>query len=107
MALTLLAGTVGLLAVLGVTALLLRRRRRLDPALSLYLRFCRKLARRGIVRAPNEGPAAFAERVQRQLPERGEAVALINRLYIAIRYGSLYSADQINQLRRAVAAFHP
>lgn len=107
MALTLLAGTVVLLAALGMTALLLRRRRRLDPALALYLRYCRKLARRGIVRAPNEGPAAFAVRVQQQLPERREAVALINRLYIAIRYGCLYSADQINQLRRAVADFRP
>lgn len=106
MALTLLAGIVLLLAALGIV-LLLRRRRRLDPAQALYLRFCRKLARRGIVRAPSEGPAAFAARVQQQLPSRREAVALINRLYIAIRYGSLYSADQMKQLRRAVAAFHP
>jgi transglutaminase-like putative cysteine protease len=106
MVLTSLAGSLLLLATLG-SVLLIRRRCRLDPALRLYLRYCRKLARRGIVRAPSEGPAAFAARVQHQRPELREAVALINCLYIAIRYGSLYSADQINQLRRAVAAFRP
>lgn len=105
-ALALLGGLVLLLAALGLV-LLVRRRQHLDPALRLYQRFCRKLARRGIVRAPSEGPAAFAARVQQLRPELSEAVALINDRYIAIRYGSLYSADQIKQLRRAVAAFHP
>jgi transglutaminase-like putative cysteine protease len=106
MALALLGGVLLLLAALAL-ALLFKHRPRVDPALRLYARYCRKLARHGLVRAPNEGPAAFAARVQRQRPELREAVALINRLYIAIRYGSLYSADQIKQLRRAVAAFHP
>ncbi|MGE0370268.1 MAG: DUF3488 and DUF4129 domain-containing transglutaminase family protein [Gammaproteobacteria bacterium] len=105
-ALVTLAGAVLLLAALGL-ALLFRRRRRIDPALRLYQRYCAKLARRGIVRAPQEGPAAFGARVQRQLPELREAVAFINRLYIAIRYESHYSADQIKQLRRAVATFRP
>lgn len=106
MALVMLGGIVLLLATLAVV-LLLKRRRKFDPAVLLYQRFCAKLARRGIVRAPSEGPAAFAARVQRQHPELREAVTRINRLYVAIRYGSLYSADLIQQLRHEVAAFHP
>ncbi len=105
-ALAVLAGIALLLAALGVV-LLSRRWNRIDPALRHYQRFCAKLARRGLVRAPAEGPAAFGARAQGQWPERRAAIASINELYIAIRYGSHYSADRIKQLRRAVAAFRP
>lgn len=105
-ALTALGGIILVLAVLG-GGLMYGRRRRTDPALRQYQRFCAKLARHGLVRAPAEGPAAFGARAERQLPKLRDTIALINRLYIAIRYESRYSADQIKRLRRAVAAFRP
>lgn len=106
MALAMMAGSLLLLALLAAV-LLFKLRRKSDPAVRLYRHFCAKLARRGIVRAPCEGPAAFALRVQRQRPELREAVASINGLYIAIRYGGLCSADLIQKLRREIAVFRP
>ncbi|MCC6208205.1 MAG: DUF3488 domain-containing transglutaminase family protein [Gammaproteobacteria bacterium] len=104
--LAVLTGIVLLLVVIGA-ALLYKRRRRIDPALRQYQRFCAKLARRGLVRAPAEGPAAFCARAEGQLPELSDTIAFIKHLYIAIRYESHYSSDQIKRLRRAVAAFRP
>ncbi|MDX1654990.1 MAG: DUF3488 and transglutaminase-like domain-containing protein, partial [Candidatus Competibacteraceae bacterium] len=62
MVLVLIAGVV----VLGLLYMLLlhrRSRRRLDPVAQAWEGFCAKLARRGLVRRPQEGPLAFVERV--------------------------------------------
>ncbi|MCG2585572.1 DUF3488 and transglutaminase-like domain-containing protein [Massilia sp. TS11] len=41
-----------------------RRRQAVDPAARLYAELCQRLARRGIVRAPDEAPRTLAARVQ-------------------------------------------
>jgi transglutaminase-like putative cysteine protease len=101
-----------LMTVLGslVVALLvwsLRRHARPDPVKLAWLAFCRKLDRKGVPRAPHEGPRDFAERAASRLPSAGEAIRHIAALYIALRYGSDSAAAQVTELRRRVREFRP
>ncbi len=95
-------------AVLAVALLyalwLARNRERLDPAQRAYARFCRKLARAGVARAPAEGPVALAERAMAHLPDRRAAIDAITKSYVAARYGS-GGRIALSPLRRAVRAF--
>ena len=77
-----------------------------DPALAAYLRFCAKLARRGVVRAPQEGPADFAVRASRLRPDLAGPIGRVTRLYVALRYGGRHPAG-LPALRRAVGRFRP
>ncbi|MEW6330031.1 MAG: DUF3488 and transglutaminase-like domain-containing protein, partial [Pseudomonadota bacterium] len=52
-----------------------------DPAQAAYLRFCRKLARAGLKRAPHEGAHDFAARVARRRADLAQPVSEITRLY--------------------------
>ncbi len=82
------------LIVLAIASLLLSfalaswytGRRERDPVVRLYARFCRKLARAGLARAPHEGPLAFAARVRARRPELYTAVEDIIRRYVLLRY---------------------
>ncbi|QKT03615.1 DUF3488 domain-containing transglutaminase family protein [Ectothiorhodospiraceae bacterium 2226] len=57
-----------------------------DPASRLYGRFTRKLARRGLVRAPGEAPLTYAQRVGAARPDLARHTMLITRLYCKLRY---------------------
>jgi transglutaminase-like putative cysteine protease len=76
-----------------------------DPVVILYRRFCRKLARRGIVPANSEGPRDFAERVAAHRPELAGQVRAITGLYVALRYGPHPEASELQRLRQEVRAF--
>jgi hypothetical protein len=61
------------LVLLGLTAWVLRNRRRIDPAFAAWQRFAGRLAARGTVWHPWEGPLAFADRAaaaSRRMPYR-------------------------------------
>ncbi len=103
-----------LLAVLGGIALLIllaylawqwRPRAAHDPVHAVYLRFCRKLARAGLERAPHEGPLDFARRAATARADLALAIGDITRLYLKLRYGPGELAGERQVLRRAVAAF--
>ena len=66
----------------------LRRLARPDPVQKAWQAFCRKLAARGVVRAPHEGPRDYAARAARALPASRRPILRIGALYIAQRYGS-------------------
>jgi len=87
MAVALGLACAGLLGVIAAY-MLLRRPAVVDPVLFLYQRFCAKLARRGITRAPAEGPADFGTRAGALRPEAAAQIRLITGLYIRLRYGS-------------------
>jgi len=97
----------GLMLLLMAWGLLHHRRGNRDPVIRAYQRFCSKLARRGLSRAPAEGPRDFADRVIMRCPDLAAEVALINRLYTALRYGPAPAAATIAQLRRRIRAFRP
>lgn len=79
-------------------------RQGIDPVLAIYLRFCTKLARKGIVRAPGEGPVDFAVRASRFRPDLARQISLITRLYVSLRYGQRHSA-RLPRFRKAVQRF--
>jgi transglutaminase-like putative cysteine protease len=101
-----------LLAALGAFVLvlfawMLRRMARPDPVQSAWNQFCRKLAARGLARAPHEGPLDYAERAARGLPAAGEPIRRIAALYITLRYGRGAAATPRgrDELRRMVREF--
>lgn len=99
---------IGITLLVGMFSLLLLRKlytRHRDEAQSLYLKFCRKLARRGIVRAVHEGPMDFAARAVRFNPEKAEAINNITERYLKLRYTGESVGESLIALRREVAAF--
>jgi hypothetical protein len=98
----------GMALLVGLFALLMLRQltvRNTDEAQRLYLKFCRKLAKKGIVRAAHEGPQDFAARAAQIKPQLAPAIADITARYVALRYGNQPDASALQALRRAVAAF--
>ncbi|HJV11186.1 MAG TPA: transglutaminaseTgpA domain-containing protein, partial [Burkholderiales bacterium] len=99
--------TAALFAFLGALTLVLlawslRRFARPDPVQRAWRAFCRKLAARGVERAPSEGPRDFSARAARALPAARQAILRIGSLYIALRYGAGASADAVARLRKMV-----
>jgi transglutaminase-like putative cysteine protease len=99
---------IGVALLVGLFSLLVLRRlykRPADPALKLYLRFCRKLARRGTLRAAHEGPQNFAVRATSRHPQHAEAIHQITAHYLALRYEQQQGADGLRTLRREITSF--
>ena len=94
------------LVMLGIGIYLWRNgQEKIDPIKAAYLRFCRKLARRGIVRQPAEGPRDFALRVNQARPDLQQQTDQITRLYIALRYGRVDAPEKRQKLQRLVRGF--
>ena len=104
---------VGLLVAVCITFFIMavwlfhKSSRGRDRLVRTYQRFCAKLARRGVRRAPHEGPAAFAARVATTHPEWAEDVNVISRLYMDLRYGTHPSRNGVHRLRHRVRSFRP
>ena len=101
--LSILCGAV----MLGLTAWILRNRLRLDPAQAAWRRFTGRLARRGIVWRPWEGPLAFAERAAAAAPVHATGIGEIAALYAGLRYGPEPRASDLMELKAKIAAFKP
>jgi hypothetical protein len=84
---------------------LLRPKKSVDPALALYLRFCRQLARAGMVRAPHEGAIDFARRCGHRRPDLKNRMEAITERYVRVRYGELTGADELRAFKREVTTF--
>lgn len=93
--------------LLGLTAMTLYHRRRIDPALAAWHRFATRLATRGIEWQPWEGPRAFAGRASSLLPAHAGAIGEIAELYVRLRYERTHRTADLDQLRRRVAEFRP
>jgi hypothetical protein len=99
--------TAGVLLITLVYALLLLRpKKSTDPAQAAYLRFCRKLARAGLARAPHEGARAFAGRAARKRTDLADSISEITNLYEDLRYGrATTDRKKFISLKRRIAAF--
>jgi len=94
--------------LIGLFALLMLRRlyaHRTDEVQSLYLKFCRKLAKAGLVRAAHEGPQDFAARVAQSRPQHAAMVSDITGHYVALRYGVDPDPEHIKYLKQAISNF--
>jgi protein-glutamine gamma-glutamyltransferase len=83
------------------------RPRRADPATANYRRFARRLARRGVERAPHEAPRDFALRVRRLRPDLGTEASAITEIYLRLRYMPTHGARDLMLLRGLVRRFDP
>jgi transglutaminase-like putative cysteine protease len=83
---------------------MVRTRQRPDPAVKLYLLFCRKLKKAGLERQPTEGPTDFAKRVASARADLSVSVSRITSIYVALRYGR-NNPSAIPVLRKLVYAF--
>lgn len=71
-----------------------------------YARLCRKLARRGLPRAPHQGPLAYAQAIARRRPDLAAQVGPLLERYAALRFGpasELARARDLRSFERAVA----
>jgi transglutaminase-like putative cysteine protease len=96
------AGAIGLLIWLFVR---LRRGRGGDQVEALYAAFCRQQARRGLVRAADEGPQTYAARLAAAgaAAEKTTAMLRFVALYAAVTYGNSAATDRpaaARELRR-------
>ncbi|CAK0770455.1 protein-glutamine gamma-glutamyltransferase [Gammaproteobacteria bacterium] len=100
-AIALLMGGMVLLFLGGLMLqLMIRSTRSRDPLLMDWESFCRRLARAGIPRRPDEGPLAYAERVAVARPDLAHRVSLVARLYARLRYGRTAPKSWRRHLRR-------
>ena len=70
--------------VLGAARL---RRSRVDAEVALWNALCRRLARAGLARAPEEGPLAYTRRAGQRWPRWASALARIGERYAQLHYG--------------------
>ena len=103
-AITMTAGIIFLLLLLS--AVWLHRRRRPDPVLRVYYRFCDKLARVGLDRSPTEGPLDYSRRLIRSRADLRDPIMCITAAYVELRYG-YFSNSGFTRFRQQVAAFKP
>lgn len=76
-----------------------------DPVLRTYEKFCRKLARIGLVRAPHEGAQDFASRCAQQQPDLAEDIIRLTQQYVGLRYGAPPGRKARQQFEAAVATW--
>ncbi len=105
MTIALIIGTGILMLILAVTMLLQLRYHTYDPVQEAYLKFCDKLAKKGIPRKPYEGARDYAERLAGLRPDISQTTNAISELYIALRYGTLEKKEAVQELQRRVAEF--
>jgi transglutaminase-like putative cysteine protease len=98
----LIVGTGIVVAILAAFAMRRTRSAPADPAWVLWQTFTRKLAKRGVARADNEGPRALATRAAALLPDHARSIHAIADLYARLRYEANPGPEDLSSLKRAV-----
>lgn len=98
---------LGGLTLLVLTFHILRNRQRKDPALILWQRFTRKLARHGLLWPVWQGPIDFATRAAEKLPGRAAEIHAIAEDYARLRYAPKPVAIDLAQFKARIASFKP
>ncbi len=93
--------------MLGYTAWTLQQWQRSDPIQRHWQRFQHKLARRGVVAQPWEGPREYGNRASHALPHHANEIDEIEALYETLRYRANQPADALRKFRELIAAFAP
>lgn len=78
-----------------------------DQVQRLYRRYLERLARRGVQRAPWEGPLVLADRAERALPAYAGAIRSITRSYVRLRYEPDASETELLKMQRLLRGFRP
>jgi transglutaminase-like putative cysteine protease len=78
-----------------------------DRVLADYLKFCNKLAKKGMTRSPTEGAHDFLQRICHQRPDIAPAATKITLLYLELRYGQRNKKERSKSLNRMIKQFKP
>lgn len=105
MGLVLIAATVAIMAALLPFMLKTLKARIDDPVALAYSKFCVKLGRKGLARAPAEGPSDYAARLSRLRPDLAASACAITQLYVALRYGPGVDGTAVRELQQKVRRF--
>jgi len=70
-----------------------------------YIEFCKKLAQKGIVRRPAQGPYDYAKMIKKLDQPFGEKAADIIDLYVTLRYGEGGNAGDVGKFKIMVKNF--
>lgn len=100
-----MVGSIGLITAILSWLLLHQKQKAIDPVLSIYNRFCKRIAKRGLLRGRSEGAKDFAKRVKIKLPEQAAAIGQITALFIKLRYGKNATLDDLKLFNNLVARF--
>jgi hypothetical protein len=98
---------IGLITVVLCWFLLYQKPKPIDQVLLTYNRFCKKLAKHGLLRARGEGVKDFAERVKIKFPEQVANTDQITALFIKLHYGRSATPEDLLQLKTLVSLFRP
>ncbi|MEM7282018.1 MAG: DUF3488 and DUF4129 domain-containing transglutaminase family protein [Pseudomonadota bacterium] len=82
------------------------RPRTRDQLVSIYKRFCEKMAQLGITKLGHEGPKDFAARIRARRPDLGQDVTLITNTYVNLRYEA-NPRYELGDLRQLLRNFRP
>lgn len=72
-----------------------------------YLKFCKKLAKRGLIRTPTEGAQDFLQRICHKRPDIAPTARKITLLYLELRYGQHHKKQRSKSLNRMIKQFKP
>ncbi|MBL0124989.1 MAG: DUF3488 domain-containing transglutaminase family protein [Betaproteobacteria bacterium] len=86
LAIWLIVGMVSSSGVVGLILLMKIYRTRTEPVVAAYARFCAKLAKAGVSRAPSEGPMDLLSRLARERPALAVRARPVLEAYVALRY---------------------
>ncbi len=77
----------------------------IDKASFYYQKFCKKLAKVGLQRQPNEGANDFYTRISQRFPTQKHQFKVITALYNQQRYGKQPTKKVLQQLQKTVNQF--
>ena len=98
----------GVALLVGIFTLFMLRRLHkssTDTVQIYYLKFCKKLAKAGIERAPHEGAQDFAIRAAGLQSQYADTIQNITAQYIALRYQNQHDANLLESFKIAVRKF--
>jgi len=104
LAVLLMAVCSAVIAIVALRVLGELRLRPVDPVTRSWRRFCRKLARRGTLRRPAEGPKDFAHRAAAELPQLAPQITAIAELYVELQYARSGTQVDTRRLRELIQA---
>ena len=106
--LALLLAAIFIACLLFITLFVFRQRQQqLNPVNQAYAQFCRKLARLGFVRKPEETAQDYARRVMLLRQDLQNSISAITQLYNHLRYAKNPSPRLFLHFRKKIKHFHP
>ncbi|NOT10677.1 MAG: DUF3488 domain-containing transglutaminase family protein [Methylococcaceae bacterium] len=93
--------------IIGLLAWMLLHQKQKSTAMALriYQRFCKKLAKQGLIISTGEGPKDFAARARFKFPAYAKEIDFISAGFIRLHYGKDPSLEELKMFRRRVARF--